>query len=68
MKPRQAMVISPRGSPTPSPTFAVSESPDGRAVGGVDEEGDAAELVFEVSREKKGDSLELRFGLAIKKP
>lgn len=62
MKPRQAMVISPKGSPTPSPTLAVSESPDGRASGGV------AELIFEVSREKKGDSLELRFGLAMKKP
>lgn len=68
MKPRQAMMISPRGSPTPSPTIAVSESPDGRASGGVDEEGGAAELIFEVSREKKGDSLELRFGLAMKKP
>jgi hypothetical protein len=68
MKPRQAMMISPRGSPTLSPTFDVLESLDGRASGGVDEVGDAAELVFEVSREKKGDSLELRFGLAIKKP
>jgi len=62
------MVISPRGSPTPIPTLAVSESPDGRASGGADEEAGAAELIFEVSREKKGDSLELRFGLAMKKP
>jgi hypothetical protein len=68
MKPRQAMMISPRGSPTLSPTFTVSESPDGCASGWVDEEGGAAELIFEVSREKKGDSLELRFGLAMKKP
>jgi hypothetical protein len=67
MKPRQAMMISPRGSPTPSPTLAVSESPDGRASGGVDEEGGAAELIFEARREKKGDSLELRFGLVMKK-
>ena len=62
------MMISPRGSPTPSPTFAASESPDSRAGGAVDEAGDAAELAFKVSREKKGDSLELRFGLVIKKP
>jgi hypothetical protein len=67
MKPRQAMIISPRGSPTPSPTLAVSDSPGDRASGRVDEEGGAAELIFEVSREKKGDSLELRFGLAMKK-
>jgi hypothetical protein len=69
------MMISPRGRPTPRPTFAASESPDDGAddeVEGkevmVDEEGDAAELVFGATSAKKGDSLELRFGLAMKKP
>jgi hypothetical protein len=67
MKLRQAMVISPRGSPTPSPTLAVWESPDSRAIDVAEEVGGTAE-VFGVNREKKGDSLELRFGLAMKNP
>ena len=71
MKLTQAMMISPRGTPTPIPTFAASESPEGDEAdeqeAELDGEGDVPTLAFVVRMAKNGDSLELRFGLVMKK-
>lgn len=64
--------MSPRGMPTPIPTFVASDSPEDDEAdeqeAEFDGDGDVIELTLVVMMVKKGDSLELRFGLAMKKP